>query len=97
MWDNCNVYAAGTCMSNTKNNKHSGICRLCNKEGILINSHIIPKFIFKWHKKSSATGYLRTNLDPNKREQDGIKMRLLCNNCEALFNEWETNCFPSPE
>lgn len=77
-------------MSKAKMKNQLGLCRLCNIEGKLIESHIIPKFIFKWQKKSSATGHIRLSINPNKRVQDGIKTPFLCKKCEGLFNEWET-------
>ncbi len=77
-------------MSKARTKKNLGICRLCNKNCNLIKSHIIPKFIFKWQKESSATGQIRMGSNPNKRVQDGIKTHLLCIECEQRFNEWET-------
>jgi hypothetical protein len=68
----------------------NGICALCRKTSILIQSHIIPKFVYKWLKDNSATGYLRFGKNPNKRSQDGFKENMLCRNCEDIFNKWET-------
>lgn len=65
-------------------------CRLCNKSGALKYSHILPHFVFKFLKESSATGYLRSAYKPNKRDQDGPKEYMLCTKCEELFNGWET-------
>lgn len=65
-------------------------CRLCDRKGILQESHIIPKFVARWLKNSSATGYLRATPTPNRRSQDGVKVPLLCANCEGRFNQWET-------
>ena len=65
-------------------------CALCKKNTKLEKSHIIPKFIYKWLKKTSATGHLRFGQNPNRRVQDGFKEYLLCGDCEDLFNEWET-------
>jgi hypothetical protein len=39
-----------------------GICKLCKKEAKLEESHFIPKFIGKWVKKTSITGYLREKI-----------------------------------
>jgi hypothetical protein len=66
------------------------ICRLCQKEADLHESHIIPKFAFRWLKETSATGNLRFSQTPNKRVQDGEKPKLLCQNCEQLFSGFET-------
>jgi hypothetical protein len=50
----------------------------------------LPSFVFKWLKASSATGYLRSAANPNKRQQDGYKRYWLCSECETLFCGWET-------
>ena len=67
------------------------ICKLCNNYSKLVQSHIIPKFVFKWLKETSATGYLRFGQNLNRRGQDGFKQNLLCRDCEDLFNNWETD------
>jgi hypothetical protein len=64
-------------------------CALCHKQKKLVDSHIIPKFFFDWLKKTSVTGKIRTSEIPQKREQDGPKSPLLCNECEAIFSVWE--------
>lgn len=66
-----------------------GVCGLCLDENTLRESHIIPKFIYKWHKKTSVTGFLRSGENIQKRIQDGLKIYLLCENCEQLFSFWE--------
>ncbi len=66
-----------------------GICRLCEKERELCESHIIPKFIFDWIKKTSATGYLRLAININQRLQDGTKEKILCKDCELKFSKYE--------
>lgn len=66
------------------------ICKLCHKKVDLKQSHIIPKFIFRWLKETSATGYLRFGQNPNVRIQDGFKEFWLCGECENLLNKWET-------
>lgn len=63
-------------------------CALCTKEAELQLSHIIPKFVFKWHKKSSPSA-LRSSENPNQRVQDGLKEYLLCYDCEQLLSGWE--------
>ncbi|MFD0672618.1 hypothetical protein [Cohnella sp. GCM10027633] len=52
----------------------------------LRESHIIPNFIGKWIKETSATGFLRSALNPNRRAQDLAKLYLLCGECEELFS-----------
>ena len=53
-------------------------------------SHILPGFVYRWMKETSATGYLRFAQEPNLRVQDGLKLYLLCADCEQRFNRWET-------
>jgi len=64
-------------------------CALCRKSSELVQSHIIPKFITEWIKETSATGFMRQPFNQNLRVQDGIKIPLLCNECENLFSKWE--------
>lgn len=67
----------------------SGSCSLCKKKDNLQESHIIPKFIFKWIKNTSGTGFMANADDSSKRIQDGMKMHLLCKNCEEQFSKFE--------
>ncbi|MEO5914334.1 MAG: SEC-C domain-containing protein [Luteolibacter sp.] len=66
-----------------------GICRLCEQDADLQESHIIPKFAIRW-MKDTGTGYFRRIANPNIRLQDGAKMRLLCRECEQRFSEPES-------
>jgi hypothetical protein len=66
-----------------------GTCKLCGHSGSLEESHFIPKFVGRWIKKTSATGYLRTAEEINRRAQDLAKEYWLCGKCEDLFAEWE--------
>ena len=63
-----------------------GKCRLCGNEAKLQDSHMLPKFVFKWLKETSATGYIRTATNPNYRQQDSIRIKLLCEDCEQRFS-----------
>ncbi|MGG2482820.1 hypothetical protein [Brevibacillus borstelensis] len=65
-------------------------CALCDKEAELENSHIISKFVYRYIMKNSATGYMRSTANVNKRLQDGEKRPLLCGNCEDIFSSNET-------
>jgi len=65
-------------------------CNLCDKNRDLRDSHILPSFVYKWLKFSSGTGHIRFGGAPNLRSQDGYKTYLLCDECEGLFNSWET-------
>jgi hypothetical protein len=67
-----------------------GVCKLCKKEADLKISHITPKFIGKWLKKTSMTGFLREKNNIGKRAQDLAKEYWLCGECEVLFSKWET-------
>jgi len=68
----------------------TGPCRLCDKTAELQESHIIPRFVFKHQKETSATGFIRSSESINQRAQDGEKHYWLCKECESLFNRWET-------
>lgn len=71
----------------------SKICALCKKEPSIKNSHIVPSFVFKWLKDTSATGYLRDIIQPNLRKQDGFKFPLLCQKCETKLSLWENKFY----
>jgi len=66
----------------------SGICRLCGNERELQQSHVIPRFVIKWLKKSGATPFLRGAEEPNTRIQDK-KEQLLCSECEQRLGDLE--------
>lgn len=65
-------------------------CQLCGQTEELQDSHILPAFVFKWLKETSATGFIRFGEEPNKRVQDGYKKPLLCASCEQRLSVWET-------
>ena len=68
------------------------LCKLCQNNDDLRNSHILPRFLGKYLKDTSATGYLMT-IDKNgkpSRSQDLYKSKLLCSGCESILNEAET-------
>lgn len=67
-----------------------GKCKLCGNDGDLEESHFIPKFVGKWIKKTSITGFLREKNEPHKRAQDIAKEYWLCGECEDRFSVWET-------
>jgi hypothetical protein len=66
----------------------AGSCRLCNEEKVLRQSHVVPKFVFRWLKNSSP-GHLRTVETPNRRSQDGPTRAWLCDACEQRLSKWE--------
>ena len=65
------------------------LCALCGQLSDLKASHIIPSFVFKWLRDSSATGHIRFTGVPNQRVQDGWKPRMLCEACEQRFSVLE--------
>lgn len=66
----------------------SDLCKLCSNSE-QVNSHILPKFIFKWLKKT-GTGRLRSIENVNLPREDGIVKKFLCKTCENKFNKAET-------
>lgn len=62
---------------------------MCNVESDLQVSHFIPKFVGRWVKKTSITGYIREHNDVSKRAQDIAKEHWLCSKCEGMFSTWE--------
>lgn len=64
-------------------------CALCRENKELELSHIVPKFVIRYLKKTS-TGAIRNMENPNKIVQDGEKHYLLCGDCEDLFSVYET-------
>ncbi len=66
-------------------------CEYCleDKEKLEI-SHIIPKLIYRWIKKTGTTGRLRDGRNILRPAQDGLKKELLCTDCEGSFSEYET-------
>ena len=73
-------------------NNQISLCKLCEKNNDLEVSHVLPGFLGKYLKNTSATGFL-TAVDENgnpSRSQDLYKRRLLCRQCESVFSEAET-------
>jgi hypothetical protein len=68
----------------------SSHCALCGEAAALHRSHVLPAFIFRWFRESSATGHIRFSEAPDKRVQDGIKLPLLCSKCEGRLSRFET-------
>lgn len=67
------------------------ICKYCKKNEAIKKSHVLPRFIFDWLKKTSATQAMRCSLNQNQRAQDGIKIDLLCSECELKFSKYENS------
>ncbi|TKJ41062.1 hypothetical protein CEE37_05190 [candidate division LCP-89 bacterium B3_LCP] len=68
------------------------VCKLCQNERKLVNSHIIPEFMYKplYDEKHR---FIRTSTDPNENSrtlQKGLKERLLCEECDSnKIGKWE--------
>lgn len=67
------------------NTNMRGICRLTYKDSDLQHSHIYPKFVIDWYRKTGGK-YLRGAKNPNLRSQDGYKKYLLSFEAEQLFS-----------
>lgn len=65
-------------------------CALCRENKELELSHIVPKFVIRYLKKTS-TGAIRNMENPNKIAQDGEKHYLLCGDCEDTKLNSPTN------
>ncbi len=70
-------------------NTSKTICRLCRVKPTVKKSHIIPSFVFRWFKDTSSTGFIRRGGNVNLRQQDGVKEKFLCEDCEETFSVWE--------
>ena len=57
-------------------------CHLCEKTAVLRKSHVLPAFLFRWLRTSSATGHLRFAENINRRIQDGWKLESYCNDSD---------------
>ena len=67
-------------------------CSLCGRNGDLQASHIIPKFVAKWLKDTSATRALaRTDGTNVEHAQDVPTYRMLCSDCEQRFSSLENS------
>lgn len=70
----------------------NGVCALCNKSGSLIDSHFIPKAVYRTISKGFPesgesivwiSGHEKTAAYTSKQ----AKKHLLCANCEAAFSK----------
>lgn len=64
-------------------------CGLCRQPATLRNSHILPAFVFRWLRETSATGHIRSTDNIDQRVQDGEKKPWLCADCENLLSRDE--------
>lgn len=64
-------------------------CALCHEIREMEESHIVPKFVVRYLKKT-AVGEIRSIENINAPVQDSEKHYLLCGECEDLFSTYET-------
>jgi hypothetical protein len=64
-------------------------CAFCRGDGPLKDSHLIPKFVYRFMRRTSP-GLIRMVDSPNQLHQDGLTLPLLCGDCEGLFSTWES-------
>lgn len=62
-----------------------GKCALTQNECQLRQSHIYPKFVIEWARKTGSN-FLRPHTTPNRRMQDGYKIPLLSDEAEQMFS-----------
>ena len=66
-----------------------GPCRLCERVRKLQLSHINPKFVYRFQRKTTLTT-IRSHINPNRPAQDSRKLYFLCDECEVRLSRWET-------
>ena len=78
-------------MTYVKDNKVLGNCRLCHQLRPLQDSHILPECVFRPAYDITHTA-IQIDIDQSKKfkQQKGFWERLLCKECEGIFNKWET-------
>jgi len=68
-------------------------CHLCLQQRTLCNSHIIPEFFYEQMGLYDSKHRLKIlSTSPEKHPpcaQKGIRERLLCEECEGKFSQWE--------
>ena len=70
-------------------------CRLCLSDTELLNSHVLPAFVWRTLKRDDAGQYLYLQFDKNrcpevaKKQQEEYRERLLCRPCEDRINRFE--------
>lgn len=86
------MYYNGTNMGSKdrklKKNKN-GICALTDQRVRLVESHIIPKFFYKYLKDTGGT-YFKSTLNPKLEIKDGVKIPLLGEDAEQMFSPYES-------
>ncbi len=68
-----------------------GVCALClQSRELKEDGHLVPKFVGRWLKDTSASGRLRNAMDASVPKQDLSKKPFLCEDCEDRFQKLET-------
>ena len=68
------------------------ICRLCQQDSELMDSHIIPESFWRgiYNEKHQALP-MSTKINKFDIIQKGYREKLLCNECEGKFAKWENS------
>jgi hypothetical protein len=65
-------------------------CRLCGKEAILSDSHVVPEFLYRpLYDEKHRTVLARGDFNSRRLIQRGLRERLLCVSCEQRIGEIE--------
>jgi len=63
------------------------ICKMCEKEKNLVNSHIIPKSFYKEVSPDNDLKIIDNKGSFPKKSPTGVYDQFICQNCENLFND----------
>ena len=66
-------------------------CALCLQDAELRRSHVIPEFLYEflYDEKHRFQVLSLLSEQGNRREQKGLREKLLCDECEQKFSVWE--------
>ena len=68
-----------------------GVCKICNRDRKLVNSHIIPRSLYRGILAAANAPSLYST-DPKafpKKSRIGVYAQFLCMECETKFNHWD--------
>lgn len=68
-------------------------CKLCGCEKKLIKAHVIPEAFFRRHRNGDKTPKIMTDIKgifPKKSPIGIYDMEILCQDCEDLFDNWDS-------
>lgn len=68
-----------------------GICKFCGKEKELIQSHIIPKVLYKFGENGGVVevDVKHVKINNNPKEQNGHKEPLMCKECDTAMGYYD--------